>query len=109
MRKPINVVILEEKTLLGATSMCVDRHVERDFLYLNCSGKIGKDADSGTYYCVARNRYGEARSREAVLRIAMLRDDFLTRPRNVQVHKIWFSNQQSLYFEETYHKTSNNP
>lgn len=47
-------------------------------------GKSGKEADSGTYYCVARNKYGETRSREASLKIAMLRDDFRTRPRNVQ-------------------------
>jgi roundabout axon guidance receptor 2 len=50
----------------------------------NCATFIGKDADSGTYYCVARNKYGETRSREAVLKIAMLRDDFRTRPRNVE-------------------------
>lgn len=48
-------------------------------------GKSGKDADSGTYYCVAKNKYGEARSREASLKIAMLRDDFRTRPRTTQV------------------------
>ncbi len=41
-------------------------------------------ADSGTYWCVAKNIHGVARSREAQLRIAFLRDEFRTRPRNVQ-------------------------
>ncbi|VDO75999.1 unnamed protein product, partial [Onchocerca flexuosa] len=44
----------------------------------------GKDADSGTYYCVAKNKYGEVWSREASLKIAMLRDDFRIRPRPLQ-------------------------
>lgn len=52
--------------------------------YIFFEGK-GKDADSGTYYCSAKNKYGEARSREASLKIAMLRDDFRLRPRPVQV------------------------
>ncbi|VDM46236.1 unnamed protein product [Toxocara canis] len=54
------------------------------FLLRVNNGKSGKDADSGTYYCVAKNKYGEARSREASLKIAMLRDDFRTRPRTTQ-------------------------
>lgn len=48
-------------------------------------GKNGKDGDSGSYHCVARNEHGEAQSREGTLKIAMLRDDFRTRPRTVQV------------------------
>jgi hypothetical protein len=48
------------------------------------SGKSGKTPDSGTYWCVARNEHGKTRSRNATLRIAMLREEFRTRPRNVQ-------------------------
>uniref|UniRef100_A0A1I7WQ28 Ig-like domain-containing protein n=1 Tax=Heterorhabditis bacteriophora TaxID=37862 RepID=A0A1I7WQ28_HETBA len=44
----------------------------------------GKDGDSGSYHCVARNEHGEAQSREGTLKIAMLRDDFRSRPRTVQ-------------------------
>ncbi|VDP06942.1 unnamed protein product [Heligmosomoides polygyrus] len=53
--------------------------------------KNGKDGDSGSYHCVARNEHGEAQSREGTLKIAMLRDDFRTRPRTVQVScgSIW--------------------
>lgn len=58
------------------------------FLIDSFSGK-GKDADSGTYYCVAKNKYGEVWSREASLKIAMLRDDFRIRPRPIQV--VWKS------------------
>lgn len=45
----------------------------------------GKEADTGTYYCVARNEYGETRSQDATVRVASLKDDFKTRPRNVNV------------------------
>ncbi|VDN57108.1 unnamed protein product [Dracunculus medinensis] len=54
------------------------------FLLRVNNGKSGKDADSGVYYCVAKNKYGEARSREATLKIAMLKDDFRVRPRTLQ-------------------------
>ncbi|KAK6060665.1 immunoglobulin domain protein, partial [Cooperia oncophora] len=54
------------------------------FLLKVSSGKNGKDGDSGSYHCVARNEHGEAQSREGTLKIAMLRDDFRTRPRTVQ-------------------------
>ncbi|CAJ0583866.1 unnamed protein product, partial [Mesorhabditis spiculigera] len=54
------------------------------FLLRVNSGKNGKDGDAGTYHCVARTALGEAQSREAHLRIAMLRDEFRTRPKNVQ-------------------------
>lgn len=59
-------------------------HTGALFLLRVNNGKNGKDADSGTYYCVAKNKYGEVRSREATLKIAMLRDDFKLRPRTVQ-------------------------
>uniref|UniRef100_A0A0N4Z9L2 Roundabout homolog 1-like n=1 Tax=Parastrongyloides trichosuri TaxID=131310 RepID=A0A0N4Z9L2_PARTI len=45
----------------------------------------GKEADTGTYYCIARNEYGETRSQDATVRVASLKDDFKTRPRNVNV------------------------
>jgi len=45
----------------------------------------GTDSDAGTYYCIAKNQYGEVRSQEASVRIAMLRDDFKANPRAVQV------------------------
>lgn len=41
-------------------------------------------SDAGVYWCVARNRYGEARSKNASLRIAYLKDEFRARPKNVQ-------------------------
>uniref|UniRef100_A0A0N5AAJ1 Down syndrome cell adhesion molecule-like protein Dscam2 n=1 Tax=Syphacia muris TaxID=451379 RepID=A0A0N5AAJ1_9BILA len=42
------------------------------------------ESDAGNYYCVAKNAYGSARSREASLKIALLLDDFKIRPRGVQ-------------------------
>uniref|UniRef100_A0AC35U446 Roundabout 2 n=1 Tax=Rhabditophanes sp. KR3021 TaxID=114890 RepID=A0AC35U446_9BILA len=45
----------------------------------------GKDADTGTYYCIAKNIHGEARSQDATVRVATLKEDFKTRPRNVNV------------------------
>ncbi|XP_076330516.1 roundabout homolog 1-like isoform X6 [Tachypleus tridentatus] len=44
-----------------------------------------RDQDTGTYWCVARNHLGEARSRNATLEVAILRDDFRTNPRDIQV------------------------
>ncbi|KAH7671532.1 Immunoglobulin I-set domain containing protein, partial [Aphelenchoides avenae] len=43
----------------------------------------GKDSDAGNYYCIAKNEHGEARSQEANVRIAMLRDEFRVRPRTI--------------------------
>ncbi|CAD6190527.1 unnamed protein product [Caenorhabditis auriculariae] len=54
------------------------------FLLKVNSGKNGKDGDAGAYYCVATNEHGEAKSNEGSLKLAMLRDDFRTRPRTVQ-------------------------
>lgn len=47
------------------------------------SGKNQK-SDAGVYWCVARNQHGEARSKNASLRIAYLKDEFRARPKNVQ-------------------------
>ncbi|PAV85388.1 hypothetical protein WR25_09827 [Diploscapter pachys] len=55
------------------------------FLLKVNSGKNGKDGDAGSYYCVAKNEFGEAKSNEGSLKLAMLREDFRTRPRSVQV------------------------
>ncbi|KAL3095301.1 hypothetical protein niasHS_007400 [Heterodera schachtii] len=44
----------------------------------------GTDSDAGVYHCVARNQFGEVRSQEANLRVAMLRDDFRLNPHAVQ-------------------------
>lgn len=44
-----------------------------------------KDSDEGIYWCVARNIAGEAVSQNASLNVAMLRDEFRTEPRDVQV------------------------
>ncbi|XP_022253078.1 roundabout homolog 1-like isoform X4 [Limulus polyphemus] len=44
-----------------------------------------RDQDTGTYWCVARNHLGEARSRNATLEVAILRDDFRANPRDIQV------------------------
>lgn len=44
----------------------------------------GPDSDAGVYYCVARNKFGDVRSQEANLRVAMLRDEFRINPHSVQ-------------------------
>ncbi|GMT06094.1 hypothetical protein PENTCL1PPCAC_28268, partial [Pristionchus entomophagus] len=54
------------------------------FLLRVNQGKNGKDADAGTYYCEAKNDDGVARSREGILKIAMLKEEFRSRPRAVQ-------------------------
>ncbi|XP_037084617.1 roundabout homolog 2-like, partial [Pollicipes pollicipes] len=44
-----------------------------------------KEDDAGTYWCEARNKHGTARSRNATLEVAVLRDEFRAAPRDVQV------------------------
>lgn len=44
-----------------------------------------KDSDQGTYWCLARNQAGFARSRNATLDVAVLRDEFRTEPKNKKV------------------------
>ncbi|KAH9522455.1 Roundabout 1, partial [Dermatophagoides farinae] len=42
-----------------------------------------KERDTGIYYCLARNIHGKARSHNASIEIATIRDDFRTLPKNV--------------------------
>lgn len=42
------------------------------------------EPDIGIYWCVARNEHGTDQSEKAVLKIAMLLDDFQTRPNNTR-------------------------
>ncbi|GMT36995.1 hypothetical protein PFISCL1PPCAC_28292, partial [Pristionchus fissidentatus] len=54
------------------------------FLLRVNQGKNGKDADAGTYFCEAKNEDGIARSREGILKIAMLKEEFRNRPKAAQ-------------------------
>lgn len=44
-----------------------------------------RDQDTGTYWCVASNAHGEARSRNASLEVAVLREEFRSVPKSVRV------------------------
>jgi len=55
------------------------------YLFNNTNFQGGPDSDAGVYYCVAKNKFGEVRSQEANLRVAMLREEFRINPHSVQV------------------------
>ncbi|XP_064470549.1 protein sax-3-like isoform X2 [Ornithodoros turicata] len=44
-----------------------------------------RDQDTGIYWCVASNGHGEARSRNASLEVAVLREEFRSVPKSVRV------------------------
>ncbi|KAF7491011.1 Roundabout -like protein 1 [Sarcoptes scabiei] len=44
-----------------------------------------KEKDTGIYYCLARNVHGKARSHNATIEIASIRDEFRVLPKNVLV------------------------
>merc|ERR550519_772441 len=44
-----------------------------------------KDQDGGVYWCEARNEVGQARSRNATLDVAVMRDDFRMMPMSIKV------------------------
>ncbi|XP_065157877.1 roundabout homolog 1-like isoform X1 [Atheta coriaria] len=44
-----------------------------------------KESDSGVYFCEATNALGKARSRNATLTVAVLKDDFRLEPQNARI------------------------
>jgi hypothetical protein len=60
-------------------------HDSNLFIFSATLGKLNK-SDSGVYYCMAENEYGQAISSNASLLIAFLKDDFRDVPKSRQVN-----------------------
>uniref|UniRef100_A0A8D8UA12 Roundabout homolog 1 n=1 Tax=Cacopsylla melanoneura TaxID=428564 RepID=A0A8D8UA12_9HEMI len=72
--EPISAEIGSHRILLPAGSL---------FFLSLVHGK--KDSDTGVYWCVARNELGVARSRNATLDVAVLREEFRIQPKSMRV------------------------
>lgn len=44
--------------------------LDNSLLFLYVNAKKGEDSDTGTYYCLAKNEVGKAKSRNATLEVA---------------------------------------
>lgn len=55
-----------------------------DLLLLSVSN-LKRENDGGVYWCEAKNEFGAARSRNATLRVATLREEFRLHPQNSYV------------------------